>query len=331
MFLRYRGPFIAAVAVLLVGSLAIAEDDLPTVTIEGIQAPDQVACCPCANCRDGCAGCGPAWLVQSDALFLNRSKPHDRVIITDSAGQTLFNANEFDPGISAGWDISLKRQNILGSPWSIEGVYFGLDGWNADRGIERSAKGAVIPFIEPIGNFLYPVDVSASYHSALHNVELNAWRPVGNWGQLLIGFRYLDLSENGLNLTTPSLSPFESVREQDRREQPPQRFSGRLRQRPLVANRLSLEGCVKAGIYDNHATNSVFITQDGPFVYTSSAKTDHAAFVGSLALRPGTRSRRTCRQGPAINSCGSTASPWRPTRSPSPPPKPGSAPTASIP
>ncbi len=145
--------------------------------------------------------------MQSDALFLQRSTPHDRVIITDSANHTLLNANEFDLGISAGWDISLMRQNILGSPWSIEGVYFGLDGWNAERGVERSAKGAVIRFIDPIGNIRYPVDVSASYRSALHNVELNAWRPVGNWGRLLIGFRYLDLSENSLNLYDTVIAP----------------------------------------------------------------------------------------------------------------------------
>ena len=143
----------------------------------------------------------------------------------------------------------------------------------------------MIPFIEPIGNFLYPVDVSASYHSALHNVELNAWRPVGNWGQLLIGFRYLDLSENGLNLyntvivapSNPSVSRIDANNHLSG-------FQVGFDSVPWSRNRLSLEGCVKAGIYDNHATNSVFITQDGPFVYTSSAKTDHAAFVGSLAL-----------------------------------------------
>ena len=194
MFLRRCGSLFATVAALAVGSLAIAGDDLPTVTIEGIQAPDEVSCYACENCCDGCADCGPAWIVQSDALFLHRSTPHDRVMITDSANRTLLNANEFDLGISAGWDISLMRQNILGSPWSIEGVYFGLDGWNAERGVERSAEGAVIRFIDPIGNIRYPVDVSASYRSALHNVELNAWRPVGNWGRLLIGFRYLDLA-----------------------------------------------------------------------------------------------------------------------------------------
>ncbi len=55
MFLRRCGSLFATVAALAVGSLAIAGDDLPTVTIEGIQAPDEVSCYACENCCDGCA------------------------------------------------------------------------------------------------------------------------------------------------------------------------------------------------------------------------------------------------------------------------------------
>jgi hypothetical protein len=275
----------AVVVVLALCARGAAGEDIPAVTVEGVPPAGEAVDRGCQNCGD--EQCGPGWSVYSDALFLHRSAPGSRVLITDSFGpnaRSLLNADEFNPGVSAGWDIDLMRRNILGSAWSLEGNYFGLDDWNATRGVERSDANIFVWFIHPLYSTGYPVDVSASYRSALHSVELNAWRPLGDWGSLLIGFRYLDLSENSLDMYATIVGP------------PPNPAVIRVDADNCLSgfqlgfdrllwsrNRWSLEGCAKAGIYDNHATNGVLVTQIGP-QYACSATTDHAAFVGDLTF-----------------------------------------------
>ncbi len=130
--------------------------------------------------------CDPLWTVRSDSLLLNRSKPSDAILVTDQAtagGAILLNANELEPGISAGWDLSIIRRCVLGTEWGIEGLYYSVDNWFASRDLVRSANGAWIRFQTPIGNGAYPSDVSASYASGLHNVEVNARREIGQWGR----------------------------------------------------------------------------------------------------------------------------------------------------
>ena len=161
-----------------------------------------------------------------------------------SAGHPLLNANEFDLGTSAGWDISVMRHNILGSAWSLEGNYFGLDDWDATRGVERSAAGAVVRFIHPIGNVNYPVDVSASYRSALHSVELNGLAAAGRLGIVarrvsatsILNEKSMDIYSTIL-ATPPNPGVF-----QHRCPQQSQRLSTGLRPPPLVAQSMVAGG-----------------------------------------------------------------------------------------
>jgi hypothetical protein len=195
------------------------------------------------------------------------------------------NANEFDLGTSAGWDISLMRRHVLGTEWGVEGVYFAVDSWDAARGVVNSPAGAVVQFQTPLGNTAFPADVSGYYGSALHNVEMNLRRDLGCWGQFLVGFRYMDLRENGLTIV------------QDILDDPVNHATYGIEARNHLAGfqigvdghlwsrgRFTVDGLLKAGIYDNDASNGVLITEDVGPGYASAAHDNHTAFVGDLAL-----------------------------------------------
>jgi hypothetical protein len=248
-----------------------------------------------AGCT-GCAGtygreffgdcCGPLWTARADGILLHRSNPDDAVLVTDSflpGGNTLLDAANFDFDFEGGFDVSLRRHNIFGTCWDLEALYFGVDGWNAQTGAINSASGAAVQFAHPIGNIAYGADLSASYRSELHNVEINGWRPIRPWLSLLAGFRYMELNENGLALTQDVLSQVPNTANYAiGAENRLTGFQIGADTRVWSGPRLDLNCTLKAGVFDNRASNGVSITQDLGGNFASDASASHTAFVGQL-------------------------------------------------
>jgi hypothetical protein len=79
-----------------------------------------------------CQCCPPAWTVTADALFLHRSAAQGYGILFDqSTGSELLNASQLGLGTQAGPRLILLRQ--LGSGYTLDLEYFGIDGWSTTR------------------------------------------------------------------------------------------------------------------------------------------------------------------------------------------------------
>jgi hypothetical protein len=215
MFVLWRYSFVVFVFVFILVGLAYGGDEASNSSNNG---NGSCLCgaksCACGAEAEGCDGwfagcCDMSWTVRADGLLLFRSKPGDRRLVTNSVqpgGTSLLNANEFDLNVAGGWDVSVIRRGVLGTCWGVEGLYYGVGTWNASRGVVRSPTGAWVQFQTPVGNGAYPSDVFGDYRSSLHNLELNARREICPWGDVVIGYRYMDLRENGLTIFQNVLS-----------------------------------------------------------------------------------------------------------------------------
>jgi hypothetical protein len=248
-------------------------------------------CSPCESeaCGDCFAGCCESlWTVRADGVFLHRANSRNRVLVTDqfaSGGTVLLNANELNPGFSEGWDVSIIRKNVLDTCWDIEGIYYSVDNWNASRGVVRSPSGAWVQYQNPLGNGFFPSDISADYHSGLHNVELNARREIGEWGALVIGFRYLDLRENGMTIfqtivASPPNPAQHNVSSENNLTGAQIGLDGHIFSR----GKLTVDGLVKGGVFNNSASNRVLITENAGPGFQSAAHVDHSAFVAEMTF-----------------------------------------------
>lgn len=250
-------------------------------------------CEDCSSCApEGCGAwftgyCDSLWTVRADGLLLHRSKPGNTVLVVNNDDAPIFNANEFDLGISAGWDISIIRRCVLGTQWGIEGLYYSVDNWSASRGVERSADGAWVTFEGYyIGND-YPQDVWGDYRSGLHNIELNARRAIGCRGDFLIGFRYIDLRER-MDIFMNTLYPDGSrnfgtydIQASNELSGIQVGFDGHIFSR----GRLTVDGLVKAGVFNDSAGNSAVLTQQHVIEpHYSAASANHTASLEEMAF-----------------------------------------------
>ena len=184
----------------------------------------------------------------SASLGAARSGAHYPSTSVGPNARSLLNANELGLGVSAGWDISLMRRNILGSAWSLQAEYLGLDDWNAGRGVECSEPGIFIWFVHV---FYYNLQARGRF-------RVLPFRPPQRRAQRLAAHRRL-------GIVAPRLSLRRSEREQPghvhngrrsaaepgcvsrRCQQQPQRLSSGLRPPPLVAQLLVAGGLRQGG------------------------------------------------------------------------------------
>ena len=231
----------------------------------------------------------PLWTVRSDYLYMKRSPQNARNLVTKSSGSspgTVFlNANEFRFDYSPGWDVSLIRQNVLGTQWSLEGLYSSIDDWSASRGIVHSTGGAYVRYKNVLGTptTSTQADISGDYQSNLHNFELNVRRDICPRGAFLMGFRYVNLREH-LDIlnefyTTPHNLMRNSIEAKNSLIGFQMGFDGHV----FSVGRFSVDGFVKAGVFNNTVQNSVAITQTGAS-YKSAGRDVNTSFVGDAEI-----------------------------------------------
>lgn len=203
----------------------------------------------------------PAWLsVESNAVFLQRSRPSNAPLVRNGNNGVVLDANQFHFDFEPGWEITAS---VWTSPnLGFEARYLAINDWRSD----------VAGPVDPQNSF------ALSYHSNLHSAEANGKVRLTDWLNLLAGFRYVSLDEvvnahiEGIGVEA-SLPVHNDL------------YGGQL---GLEANwrwqRLGIGCRASAGVFDNHADGrlSVQIANQGNIFVRGTA--EHTAFVGELAV-----------------------------------------------
>ena len=224
------------------------------------------------------------------ALGLFRQGNDNITLVTDSftpGGNKLLNANDLNLGIAPGLDASVwGRYRMFG----LEFRYFGIFESSSSEGPVDSAAGAVVQYLNPIGNTAFPNIVNAEYDSNMHNIEANVrWWPFDRLS-ILAGFRYLMLDENlditqdigpGLNLATHEIKTENTLLGgQVGLEGVILRFKDAFMQ----GDELNFGGWAKGGYFNNHIETDIAITTTA---FAAKGSDDKSSFLAEGALNIG--------------------------------------------
>ncbi|NQT16074.1 MAG: BBP7 family outer membrane beta-barrel protein [Planctomycetes bacterium] len=236
---------------------------------------DVVGCCPC-----------PSWCFQAAGLLIDRSRPDDAVLVTDSAqpgGNVMLDANDYDFDFRGGFEVSAIRRNLRCSCWDLEARYFRVDGWEATQPTAIAPSGLWSQYARPIGSS-GPVAYTSGYCSDLDGFELNLRRPVGcGWLTVLGGFRFVELDERGWAVAA-ELGP-NGVVATHRVGAINDLYGFQLGADACLIERgcFHVDTLFRAGVYGNHAVNDVLIRAGGATLATR-AKDNCTSFLGELGL-----------------------------------------------
>ena len=256
---------------------------------QGVGCSDADCCQPC---------CCPRWTASADFIIFDRIGSVNQTLVervpgnvpltelSNTFGSEALNSKDFQQGFYGGPRVGLIRHGD--NDWDLELSFFQIDGWSIAKTIGPDNPPDWLVMRAP-GGFLQTQDhatqaMAWEYTSRLDNAEINLrWNP-GCPVTLLAGFRWVNLHENLQGVLVPPTFTFE----------PP--FWNATTTNNLYGcqcgadgiilerGRFSMDGWVKAGIYDNNAdeTTGVSIFK---VVRPSSASTNHAAFVGETGLQ----------------------------------------------
>jgi hypothetical protein len=215
-----------------------------------------------------------------DALFLHRSDPTSGVLVfnTNDPAQNL-NANDFNFGTQAGFDVSLTR--VLENGNAVELRYFGVNNWDGRLDVATTRNdllqfNAAVPVTAAAGDA-----VTASYASRLHNAEVNLSHQFRDWLALAVGFRYLELSEQGgSSLVNAAIPADYGVTTENHL------YGAQIGAQSLLwcHECFQLDAIGKVGIYGNDADHNALITT-GVATVNAGGSDDSTAFVGELGIQ----------------------------------------------
>ena len=238
--------------------------------------------------------CPSRWTASADFIILERVgnvhqplvstyPPHSPLIL--GSGTERLNSNDFNQGFAAGPRLGLIRHGECGCDWEFS--FFQIDGWSSTRSI--APDGGMLPnwlvFTAP-GDFVQTTDypdqsMTWAYASRLYNAELNLRWDLCARLTMLAGFRWVSLWEDLTGTLPPERAvPFWDTDTRNNLYGFQIGADGKLFQR----GRFSIDGLVKAGIFDNNAQESTGVSIYRT-VYWESASTNRAAFLGELGLR----------------------------------------------
>ncbi len=154
-------------------------------------APDDPVFSSCARCfNDLCAICeGAQMKVEASILIVHRSPPENRTVLLDPTGANLFSMNQLGFPFEAGPRISLTALDCEG--WGFEVNYFGIDGWSASADVPTGGNLVV----DNSGVTVPLTDAHFESISRLYSTELNFRRPAFDAISVLVGFRWVDMTD----------------------------------------------------------------------------------------------------------------------------------------
>ena len=312
-FGRRFGTVICAILVLATSSAAALDQNNPaadrSLTGNGEDSPpsfsEATAELPqCDGCRCRSDGC-PRWTVSADFIVLDRIGGGNQTLVEavprtvkymdlfTTPGTEVLNSGNMQQGFCGGPRIGLTGHGDNG--YDLELSYFQIDGWHSDMIIVPNPADWLV--MRAPGTWLFGKkpwiqtnqgDTQAmawDYGSKLYNAECNVrWDPYPRV-TMLGGFRWVNLGENLQGeLSPPTVAgekPFWSGWTTNNLYGFQIGADGKV----LERGRFSIDGLVKAGIFDNDAEQTTAVSVIHKSVYSASYSTNHAAFVGETGLQ----------------------------------------------
>lgn len=305
------GTIICAVLVLATSSaVALGQNDPAAyrlLTGNGEDSPpsfsetmaDQSQCAGCCDVGRRQSYCCPRWTASADFIIMDRIGGGNQTLIErvplhdnpfSTPGAEALNSNDFQQGFCGGPRIGLIRHGDCG--YDLELSFFQIDGWSSNRTIGPDdpidwlvmrAPGGFTQTNQP--PYLATQAMVWEYATELQNAEFNVrWHPSCRV-TMLAGFRWVNLRENLVGaLEPPTISwepPFWNGTTTNNLYGFQIGADGKLFER----GRFSIDGLVKAGIFDDNAEQTTAVSVIAKQVRTGSASTNHAAFVGETGLQ----------------------------------------------
>jgi len=267
------------------------------------------------------ASANPRWTAAADFLFLQRSGGTSQTLVEHVPGtptgdrvpgSTTFGhlfstrgapgltGNDFQQGFSGGPRLGLIRHGDTGCDWELS--YLQIDGWHSARTIAPNDPDDCLVMRAP-GQWISPAATPGGwmgwiqtnqdatqamaweYATQLHTAEFNVRWNVSPRATLLAGFRWLRLREDLVGALSPATiatePPFWSTTTTNNLYGCQIGATGKLVDR----GRFSIDGALKAGVYDNNAQQTTVVSVIAKQLRDASASAHHAAFVGETGLR----------------------------------------------
>jgi hypothetical protein len=240
--------------------------------------------------------CGPRWTVSAECIIFDRIGTVPYTLVSKAPVPPLsgpstevLNATDLHQGFAGGPRLGLIHHGD--DDGDLEISYFQIDGWNSYRSIGPTPNNLLI--MTAPGNFFQFQDdvlhlneqiMAWGYTSRLYNAEVNMrWNP---WRRVtvLAGFRWAELREELQGLLTPpgtsGAGPFWDTQTKNNLYGVQIGANARL----LERGRFSIDGVLKAGVYDNHAEEATSVRMER-IQFADSDTTDHFAFLGEIGLQ----------------------------------------------
>jgi hypothetical protein len=256
---------------------------------------------PCAGCCDvgGCPSHGcPRWTASADFIILDRIGTANQMLVErvphpgpfTAPGVEALDSSDLQQGFAGGPRLDLIRHGDCG--YDLELSYFQIDGWSSDRSIGPDNPPDWLVMKSPgfiqTNQKLATQAMEWEYATKLYNGELNVrWNPSSRV-TMLAGFRWMNLSENLVGTLNPTTFPWEQSYWDFWNTTTANNLYGfqiGAEGKIFERGRFSINGLVKAGIFDNNAEQTTAISVMFKQVRTASASTNHAAFVGETGLQ----------------------------------------------
>ena len=267
----------------------------------------------------------PRWSVSAEAIILNRVSSENRTLVErvpggvpfsnvpTTSGTQALNSNDFQQGFSAGQKIDLTYHGA--SDYGLELSYFQIINWNTSRAVGPDDPPDWLVMRAP-GSFFQTQDftyqaMAWDYATNLYSAEVNLRENFSNRITMLVGFRWLQLTENLQGTLTPAdrnqplwkynqnnnlfnvaqvenlpgvpatggFPPFWNTSTTNNLFGVQIGADGKI----LEIGRFSIDGLIKAGGYYNNAEESTGVSIF-KVVRPSQESTNHAAFVGEAGL-----------------------------------------------
>jgi hypothetical protein len=254
-----------------------------------------------AGCFDGDCGQScfcPRWTASAGCIILARVGDGNQTLVTTypvpappkqsqlipGTGTERLNSSDFNEGVSGGASVDLIRHGDCGC--DLEFSFFQTAGWSDTRSIPPNGTSPV--FMAP-GGFVQTTDnqiqnMAWGYSSNLCSAELNARWDLCPRVAMLAGFRWVSLREELQGVIVPADKnrkvPFWDISTWNNLCGFQVGEDWKLWDR----GRFSLDGLVKAGIFGNDVEEATAVSIYR-HVYSESASTGQAAFVGEIGLQ----------------------------------------------
>jgi hypothetical protein len=263
---------------------------------------DQSQSAGCCDVGCGQSYCCPRWTASADFIILDRIGGTSQTLVSRVPGNVKFvdlpktpgvealNGNDFQQGFYSGPRVGLIRHGDCDYDWELS--YFQIDGWSSDRSVGPDDPVDWLIMRAP-GGFLQTnqpplLDIQAmdwDYATKLYNAEFNVrWNPSCRV-TMLAGFRWVNLHENLVGALEPPTvrtePPFWNGRTTNNLFGFQIGADGKIFER----GRFSIDGLLKAGIFDNNAEQTTAVSVIAKQVRSGSASTNHAAFAGETGLQ----------------------------------------------